>query len=164
MSSLAKERDEDLMKARDSLFAFMDDMRIRDSVNLEDLDGDSDSTDTDDEAVKRSVYKSPTLIKAMNEKKLERHRFQRTSVTEQNEEHGSDRVSADEKAKHAKTPATKVKLAGSRGRVLSPKSLDAIPKMIKERERKVKKKKSSGGWFACCAGDRDSDDDVGQGT
>ena len=36
---------DDLVKARDSLFAFMDQMDIRDSVKLEDLEDDSGDSD-----------------------------------------------------------------------------------------------------------------------
>ena len=159
MATLLKEEEEeesDLLKARDSLFAFMDDMKIRESLNLEDLDADSGLSDSDDEAVKRTLYKSPILIKAMTEKKFDQRQLQRNSLVEHKQ--SPIRSSPVARSSQKQTLPTKVKLGG-RGNILSSKSLDTIPKLIEKKKEKKKKKKKEVGWFACCAGDRDSEDE-----
>ena len=139
---------DDLVKARDSLFAFMEQMDIRDSVKLEDLEDDSgdsddsdDSAESEDSAEKSAMttakhVKSPILMKALKESRNQTESFHAPSPTV-----------------GPKPPAPKVRTA--------PRSAnleDRFPKLISDGKRPKEKKPQVSSWFACCAGERDDDD------
>jgi len=131
-------RQDNLKKSRDSLFAFLDEMEIRESAQLEDLESSDDEDNYKaNEDVDTKVNYNDVDLNSSAVKIVSPNTFRHNTKT--NNETGES----------------------STGGTMSNKKITSRDKAIAKLEKigevssKAKAKKKTASFFACCAGDRE---------
>ena len=144
-------RQDNLKKARDSLFAFLDEMEIRESAQLEDLESDDEdgkqnmpgasdnSNESDDEHDDVDLNSSQVKIVSPNT-------FRKTNTNHDNDMQSKG---TGEQSSTGGTSST-IRVGNSRDKAIA--KLEKIGEVSKQQQGKSKEKGFS--IFGCCAGDR----------